>query len=314
MKNKNYSETFEKCAASSFRCEPESRTCRNPWRPDQVLRDKFSVAGVIQSFHTIKAVSLAVLLAVLVFAAAGSAAAAIRPGVKYEGGNLTLDARKATVGELLETIARTAGVDVFIAKGFQTKAEALTLQFDGEPLEDALKRILAGYSYAAIYEKECNDFRIAALKIYPEGGVSGAVVPLFTGGRTPIYEEKTRHGETVTVLVNAGGEMITQGGIGKSGALAPSQSIPNPAMDPAETLRKPWVALQLQLESEEAAKFSDLLLLQKRMEGAQDPELKKSLALIYADEMSKFYAAKKANFSKIESMKRITQFREITGQ
>ncbi|MHB8090130.1 MAG: hypothetical protein ACYDH8_00755 [Syntrophales bacterium] len=264
--------------------------------------------------YIIKTVSLIALLAAAFFAAAGGADAAIRPGAKYEGGNLTLDARKATVGELLETIARTAGVDVFIAKGFQTKAEALTLQFEGEPLEDAIKRILAGYNYAAIYEKEGNDFRIAALKIYPEGGVSGAVVPLFTGGRTPIYEEKTRRGETVTVLVNAGGEMITQGGIGKRGALVPSQSIPNPAINPAETLRKPWVALQLQLESEEMAKFSDLLLLQKRLDGAQDPELKKSLALIYADETSKFYAAKRANFNKVESLKRITQFREITGQ
>jgi len=264
--------------------------------------------------YIIKNVSLIALLAAAFFAAAGGADAAIRPGAKYEGGNLTLDARKATVGELLETIARTASVDVFIAKGFQTKAEALTLQFEGEPLEDAIKRILAGYSYAAIYEKEGNDFRIAALKSYPEGGVSGAVVPLFTGGRTPIYEEKTRRGETVTVLVSAGGEMITQGGIGKRGALVPSQSIPNPAINPAETLQKPWVALQLQLESEEMAKFSDLLLLQKRLDGAQDPELKKSLALIYADETSKFYAAKRANFNKVESLKRITQFREITGQ
>jgi len=264
--------------------------------------------------YIVRVVSLVALIAAAFLAALGCADAAIRPGVKYEGGNLTLDARKATVGELLEAIARAAGVDVFIAKGFQTKAEALTLQIADEPLEDAIKRILFGYSYAAIYEKEGSDFRIAALKIYPEGGVSGAVVPLFTGGRTPIYEEKARRGETVTVLVNAGGEMITQGGIAKRGVLVPSHSIVNPALDPEETLRKPWVALQLQLESQEMAQFRDLLLLQKRVEGAQNPELKRSLSLIYADETSKFYAAKKANFNKIESLRRITQFREITGQ
>ncbi|MHB8827997.1 MAG: hypothetical protein ACYC6Q_00440, partial [Syntrophales bacterium] len=103
--------------------------------------------------YIIRTVSLIALIAAAFLAAAGCADAAIRPGVKYEGGNLTLDARKATVGELLEAIARTAGVDVFIAKGFQTKAEALTLQFEGEPLEDVIKRILFRYSYAAIYEK-----------------------------------------------------------------------------------------------------------------------------------------------------------------
>lgn len=262
----------------------------------------------------VEGVGFLVLLIVAFLALSESAGAVVRPGAKYEGGNLTMEARNATIGEMLETIARTAGVDVFIAKGLQTKEDRMTLQIAEEPLEEAIKRILRGYNYAAIYEKEGNDFRIAALKIYPEGSVSGAVVPLFTGSRTPIYEEKTRRGETVTVLVSAGGEMITQGGLGKRGALGPSQSVPNPLMDPAETLKKPWVALQLQLESEEAAKFSDLLLLQKRIEGAQDPELKKSLALIYADETAKFHAAKMANFSKIESMKRITQFREITGQ
>jgi hypothetical protein len=257
---------------------------------------------------------IALTVAAFLMAAAG-AEAAISPGVRYEGGNLTLAAKNATVGELLEAISRTAGVDIFIAKGFHTKADALTLKIEGEPLEDAVKRILSGYSYAAIYEKEGNDFRIAALKIYPEGSVSGAVVPLFTGGRTPLYEEKNRRGETVTVLVNTRGEeMITHGGLEKRGVLVPSQSVPNPATDPEATLRKPWVALQLQLERDESAKFNDLLFLQKRIEGARDPELKKSLALIYADETAKFYDTKRANLSKIESMKRITQFRDMTGQ
>ncbi len=264
--------------------------------------------------YTAKGFFLIALAAALLFAAAVGVEAAIRPGVIYQGGDLTLEAKKATVGEILEAIARTAGVDVFIAKGFQPKADALTVKIEGEPLEDALKRILSGYSYAAIYEKEGNDFRIAALKIYPEGGVSGAVVPLFSGGRTPLYEEKTRRGETVTVVVNAGNEMITHGGLEKRGALVPSQSVPGPAADPADALHKPWVALQLQLERQEAAKFNELLFLQKRIDGAQDPDLKKSLALIYADETTKFYTAKKANLNKIESMKRITQFREITGQ
>jgi len=248
------------------------------------------------------------------FFLAWPAAAMVRPGATYAGGNLTLEAKNATIGELLETIARTAGVDIFVAPGFQTTGQKMTIQISEEPIEEAIRRILRGYNYAAIYEKEGNDFRIAALKIYPEGQASGAVVPLFSGGRTPIYEEKNRRGETVTVLVSSGGELITHGGLEKRGALVPSQSVPNPAMDPAEMLQKPWVALQLQLESQEAAQFRDLMLLQKRLEGAQNPDLKKSLTLIYADEMAKFHSSKMANLSKIESMKRITQFREITGQ
>jgi hypothetical protein len=240
--------------------------------------------------------------------------AVVKPGAKYAGGNMTLEAKNATVGEVLETLARTAGVDIFVTRGFQTAAERITLQIADEPIEDAIRRILRGYNYAAIYVKEGDDFRIAALKIYPEGQQGGEVVPLFSGGRTPIYEEKNRRGETVTVMVSSGGEVITHGGLGKKGLLVPSQSIPNPAVSPAATLNKPWFALQIQLESQEAAQYQDLLLLQKRLESAADPDLKKSLTMIYADDTAKFHAVKRANLSKIESLKRITQFREMTGQ
>jgi hypothetical protein len=205
-------------------------------------------------------------------------------------------------------------VDVFVARGFQTAGGGITLQIAGEPIEEAIRRILAGYSYAAIYVKEGDDFRIAALKIYPEGQQGAEVVPLFSGGKTPVFEEKNRRGETVTVMVSSGGEVITHGGLEKSGLLVPSQSVPNPAGDPAAIVNKPWFALQAQLESQEAAKYQELLMLQKRLESATDPDLKKSLTMIYADEVANFHTAKRANLSKVESLKRITQFREMTGQ
>jgi len=183
-----------------------------------------------------------------------------------------------------------------------------------DPKDVATRRILAGYSYAAIYVKEGDDFRIAALKIYPEGQQGAEVVPLFSGGRPAVYEEKNRRGETVTVMVSSGGEVITHGGLERKGLLVPSQSIPNPAGDPAAIVNQPWFALQVQLESQEAAQYQNLLLLQKRLDSAADPDLKKSLTMIYADEVAKFHTAKRANLSKIESLKRITQFREMTGQ
>lgn len=239
----------------------------------------------------------------------------VKPGATFAEGNLTLEAKNATVGEILETLARTAGVDVFVARGFQTSGARVSLQIAGEPVEEAIRRILRGYSYAAIYIKEGDDFRIAALKIYPEGQAGGEVVPLYGGGRTAIHEEKNRRGETVTVMVSAGGEVITHGGLAQKGLLVPSQSVPNPAAgNPTDTVNKPWFALQLQLESQEAAQYQDLMLLQKRLESATDPEMKKTLTMVYADEVAKFHTAKRANLSKIESLKRITQFREMTGQ
>lgn len=262
----------------------------------------------------IRKIALATLFALAGVFVAWPAGAVVKPGATFAGGNLTLEAKNATIGELLETLARTAGVDVFVARGFQTAGDPVTLKVAGEPIEEAIRRILRGYSYAAIYVKEGDEFRIAALKIYPEGQQGAEVVPLFSGGRTAVYEEKNPRGETVTVMVSSGGEVITHGGLERKGLLVPSQSIPNPAGDPAATLNKPWFALQVQLESQEAGKYQELMMLQKRLESATDLDLKKSLSMIYADEVAKFHTTKRANLSKIESLKRITQFREMTGQ
>ncbi len=268
-----------------------------------------------QTRQRIRKIAWTLLFAAAAVFVAAHAGAVVKPGATFAEGNLTLEAQNATVGEILETLARTAGVDVFVARGFQTSGARVSLQIAGEPVEEAIRRILRGYSYAAIYVKEGEEFRIAALKIYPEGQAGGEVVPLYSGGRTAIHEEKNRRGETVTVMVSAGGEVVTQGGLARRGLLVPSQSVPNPAGgDPAVVASQPWFALQAQLESQEAAKYQELMLLQKRAESTTDPDLKKSLTMVYADEVAKFHTAKRANQSKIESLKRITQFREMTGQ
>ena len=259
-------------------------------------------------------IALAVLFAAAGMFVAWPAGAVVKPGAKFAGGNLTLEAKNATIGELLETIARTAGVDIFVAPGFQTTGQKMTIQISEEPIEEAIRRILRGYNYAAIYEKEGNDFRIAALKIYPEGQASGAVVPMFSGGRTPIYEEKNRRGETVTVLVDARGEMVTaRDPMARSGVVGPSGVEVSPQARQAD-LQSPWVSLRLQQEREEAERFNALLLLRKQAESTADPQKKQALAMVYADEAARFQNFRKANMNKVESVKRINQFQELTGQ
>lgn len=262
-----------------------------------------------------------VIVLATLFAAAGivlicPAGAAIKPGASYAGGNLTLDAQNATVGELLETIARTAGVDIFVARGLQTAGGKFTLKINGEPLEEAVRRILSGYNYAAIYEKDGDDFRIAALKIYPEGQAVGELVPLFSGGRTPVYEEKNRRGETVTVLVNTGGDIVTQGNMtSRRGSIGPSQTQVAATLSPGAGLDAPWFALQLQQEQAEAERFNELLLLRRQAEAeTDDPKRRQALTMAYADEVAKFAAFKKMNQNKVESLKRINQFQEVTKQ
>jgi len=242
------------------------------------------------------------------------ATAAIKPGIKYAQGNITLEAKRATVNEVLEAIARTAGIDVFVARGFQPAGDSFTFRMVNEPLEDGIKKVLRGYNYAIIYAKEGDDFRIVALKIYPEGQQGGEVVPLFSGGRAPVYEEKGRRGEIRTVMVNSGGEIITHGNLQKKGALTPSQTEIDPLAAPTGSLQSPWFAMKVQLEQQEAEKFQELQMLQKQLDSTSDADRKKALSMVYADEMSKFYTMKRANMNKVESLKRITQFRDMSGQ
>jgi len=260
---------------------------------------------------TASAVLFAMAAALLV---ASSVGAAIKPGAKYVGGNLTLDAKGATIAEVLETIARTAGIDVYVARGFQVAGEKMTAQIANEPLEEAIRRILRGYSYAAIYTKEGDYFRIAALKIYPEGQQAGDVVPLFSGGRTPAFEEKSRRGETITVLVDARGEMVTsRDPMARSGVVGPSGVEVSPQARQAD-LQLPWVSLRLQQEREEAERFNDLLLLRKQAESTDDPQKKEALTLVYADAAARFQNFRNANRNKVESLKRINQLQELTGK
>lgn len=240
--------------------------------------------------------------------------AAVKPATSYKDGRMTIEAKQMSLAQVLEMISKTAGVDVFTAKGFDPfRAGSVSVQAKDEPLEDVLKSVLRGLNYAVIYTKEGDDFRVAAVRIYPEGQTGGEIVPLFSGGRAPVYEEKNRRGETVTVLVNTTGQIVTRGNLTeRRGAIGPAQTEVAPQAQ--ASLQEPWIAMQVQLEQQEAERFSELLMLRRQAEAATDQQKKQALALVYADEVAKFEAFKRANMNKIESLKRMNQFQEVTGR
>ncbi len=239
----------------------------------------------------------------------------VKEGASYRDGSLTMEAKNASLVDLLEAIAQTAGIDIFVGQGFHPAGGRMACNFSGEPLENVLRSLLRGFNYAAVYVKEGDDFRIASLKIYPEGQQGGAFTPLFRGAKPAVAAERMKNGQTVTVLVNSGGAIVRQGDLAaRQGVLGPAETHMASAGAPEVSLREPWFALQLQTEQDEAARFADLLMLRKQAQSATDPQRKQSLAMVYADEAAKFEAFKKANQNKIESLKRISQFQEINGQ
>ena len=259
-------------------------------------------------------IALAVLFAAAGMFVAWPAGAVVKPGAKFAGGNLTLEAKNATVGEVLETLSRTAGVDVFVTRGFQTAGERITLQIAGEPIEDAIRRILRGYNYAAIYVKEGDDFRIAALKIYPEGQQGGELVPLFAGAA--VYADSARNGETRTVFVPSSRDVTIQGQLQKRGLLVPSQmTVAQESAGPLpEGLHTPWMAMQADLQTQESEQFQQLLYLQKQLEGAKSAEEQRIASQLYTDQVAKFQLQKRANVNKVEALKRLNGFQGMSSR
>jgi len=236
-----------------------------------------------------------------------TAQAGIRPEVDYSNGLLSIKAVKSPLLPVLESIGKATGIEIFVSRDL--KPGDISIQFADEPLEDGLKRVLRGLSYAAVYSRDKDSWRMTALKVFPEGRYSGEMVSVLP--ETGNSEMLAKDTDTKTVLFPSGDEFRTYGKLGNGGHLIPARSIPN-ISDPAATaMNAPWFQLQKQLERKETRKYEELMLLERKLEAAQDQDRKDALAMAYADEVEKFHAMKKANLNKIEALKRIYQARDM---
>ena len=239
-----------------------------------------------------------------------TAKASSRPEVSYSDGLLSVKAVKAPFLPVLESIGKATGIEIFVSR--ELKPGNISIQVTDEPLEDALKRMLRGFSYAAVYSKDEDTWRIASLKVFPEGRYSGKMVPILS--LTGNSEMPVKDADIKTVLFPSGDKFQTYGKLGKGGRLIPARSVPNTSDITAADLNVPWFQLQKQLERKETRKYEELMLFERKLEAAQDPDRKEALAMAYADEVEKFYSMKKANLNKIEALKRIYQAREMAGK
>lgn len=233
-------------------------------------------------------------------------------GIEYRDGRLTLSAKNVPLTRILENLYRAAGFDVYMAKGLVTGTVSVDVQ--DQPLEEALKSILRGYNYAAIYVKEGEDFRITALKLYKEGGRGGELAPLFASRPAAAYSEPGRPGEIKMVMVSADGEVTVQGGFTKRGPLAPSQMIATREDAALPGINTPWVAMQADIQTRESDLFQQLLYLQKQWESAKDSEEKKMAFMKYTDQLAKFQLQQKANVNKVEALKRLGDFQGMSNR
>ncbi len=226
------------------------------------------------------------------------------PQVGYSKGLLTLKTYKTPLVKVLEAISKAAELDIFVAKDLIP--DDVSIQLTEVPIQDALKRILIGTNYAAIFFKEGEALKLTALKVFPEGKYDGELIPIAAASKRSAISQNA--GKTKTVLVRSGQEVAAQGTLMNSGILVPIRSKPVFQDGQVPT----WFVLQKQLERKEAQKYEELMHHKMKFAGTEDLDRKKALAVVYAEEVAKFYDMKKAHLNKIESLKRIQHLRELT--
>lgn len=239
-----------------------------------------------------------------------AATAPDKPVLSFQDGRITVKASGTPLLQLLKEVSKTTGVEIAVAE--KLRPGLINADIDNKPLEDALKSLLKGYNYAAIYSKKGSAWQLTSLKIYPGGTFTGKVVPVLP--ETARIKKADRGKLFKTVMVGSGEEFVTYGNLQSRGILIPSQTVPGDAYQGPESGISPIFFLQKDLERKEAQHYQELMLLREKIASAKDPEKRLALLQVYADEANKFKEMKASHINRIEALKRIARFREMTGK
>lgn len=230
--------------------------------------------------------------------------------VAWEEGRLTAVVEDMPLVEFLAKLSDLTGIDIAVSK--ELKLENISLKLTERPLDEAIKTILKGYSYAAVYTKQGTAFQIEAITVYPKDAKGGAVVKLAKVLDASGYSN--RKGMTKTVFVGFGEPFETRGHLSQRGLLIPSQTVGYSSGNtfPDKHFESPVTILNARAQIKERAYYQELILMEKKIAGLQDPEKKLAVSQAYATALFKFKAMKNAHLNRIEALRRIKRLNDAS--
>jgi len=214
--------------------------------------------------------------------------------IRYSNGLLSVKAINRPLLSVLESIGKTADVEIFVS--MDLKLGDISIQFADEPLEYALKRVLRGLSYAAVYSKDRDLWQITALKIYPKGKYEGELIPVFAGKGSSGNARK-KDEETKTVIVSSGSGQF----VGQSGLL-----MPKPYADEYKTVLMESFGKRLEIKEQKV--FTEINSLKKRITLAENAEEREALNFVLMDKLAALEKMQRLNRNKLEAFHRIELF------
>ena len=237
------------------------------------------------------------------FVAAGAQADSTLQLTYFEG-RVTLTARQAPLFGVLRALADATGIAVSATEDFVPGS--VNLELIDEPLEEALKRILRETNYAAVYAREGETYRLAALKIYPSGRLSGELVPVAQPAGEALQPALQPFDQIV--LVRSGEEIATfRKGAGRApgdyGLLLPENFFNLKTAEYSGTLGG-------ELQMQETRAFEEIELLRNRIDETQNMDTKQALSLVLAQKLDDFDTLQRSNHNQMEALYRLDLFNQ----
>jgi ribosomal protein S13 len=84
--------------------------------------------------------------------------------IRVEGSLVTMKAKEVTHRQILEGLAKSLGFELIIAGSLE---EPRSLELQGKPWEEALKRAISPASWAFVYEPSASGFHLAKVLVFP---------------------------------------------------------------------------------------------------------------------------------------------------
>jgi type II secretory pathway component GspD/PulD (secretin) len=115
---------------------------------------------------------------VLVFLFSGTKCAEGQPmlAVSADGSKISVHADRIPLQELLSELAKTSSIKIYFAPSLSEVP--VTASFENLPFEKGMRRLFKDFNFLASFKREKGTDRLAALKIYPKGTSSGALVQI----------------------------------------------------------------------------------------------------------------------------------------
>ncbi len=225
----------------------------------------------------------------LAFAASLPLAAKTAPEVKFEDGLLTVKAVKTPLLPLLEKIAATADIVIFVSKELETAKVSVAVE--KQRIEEGIKRVLRGFNYAAIYYKVGEKFRISVLKIYPEGKDTGPMLAVINKSAAAYSETRS--------LQSGSGNFLKE-------TMAAHLLVPRRYTSRLKD--KKLLPIAGRFESEEKKLWDAVTKLETKMDSITDPEQKQAMTMALMNKLNAFETLQLSNLNKMEAFYRIQLF------